>query len=149
VLTKDGICTLANVVIADPMQGDLFPQSCAIQGFVVSDATQAKERSYHNRHPTDQFLPLEIEVFGYLHKHVNVFLQNCANAIWNLKGTESPHLSTLVNFLCQKVSITLQKMQASSILSQAIVVGIITSRLSPLQDTPPITSADLLQVVDF
>jgi len=45
VLTKDGIRTLTNVVIVDPMQADLFPQSCVIQGFVSSDTTQAKERS--------------------------------------------------------------------------------------------------------
>jgi hypothetical protein len=78
-----------------------------------------------------------------------MFLHECANAIWSLKGIEGPHLSSLVTFLRQKVSITLQRMQMSSILSQAIVVGLATSRLPPLQDTPPITTVDLLQVVDF
>ncbi len=74
------------------------------------DATQTKERSYHNWHPTDQFLPLAIEVFGYLHKHVDVFLHDYANAIWSLKRTKGPHLS--------KASITLQRMQVSSILNR-------------------------------
>jgi hypothetical protein len=92
VLTKDGICTLVDVVIAR----DLFPRSCATQGFVASNVAQAKERNYHNRHPSDQFLSLAIEVFGCLHKHVDVFLHNCANAIWSLKGTEGLYLSTLV-----------------------------------------------------
>jgi len=92
------------------MQVDLFPRSCAIQGFVALHATQAKERSYRNQHPIDQFLPLKIDVFGYLHKHADVFLHDCANTIWNLKGIEGPHLSTLVTFLRQKVSITLQRM---------------------------------------
>jgi hypothetical protein len=87
ILTKDDIRILTDVVIVNPMQVDLFPRSCAIQGFVVSDAIQAKERNYRNRHPTDQFLPLTIEVFGCLHKHVNMFLHNYVNAIWNLKGT--------------------------------------------------------------
>jgi hypothetical protein len=86
VLTKNGICTLTDVVITDPTWTDLLPQSCATQGFVASDATQAKEKGYFNQHPIDQFLPLVIEVFGCLHKHVNVFLYNYANAIWNLKG---------------------------------------------------------------
>jgi hypothetical protein len=81
VFTKDGIRTLADVVIADPMQLDLFPRSCATQGFVALDAAQAKEWSYHNQHPTDQFLPLAIVVFHCLHKHVDVFLHDCANAI--------------------------------------------------------------------
>jgi hypothetical protein len=63
------------------------------------DVAQAKERSYHNRHPTDQFLSLAIEVFGCLHKHADVFLHDYANVIWSLKGTKGPHLSTLVTFL--------------------------------------------------
>jgi hypothetical protein len=57
VLTKNGIHTLADVISADPMQVDLFPQSCATLGFVTSDAAQTKERSYCNQHPNDQFLP--------------------------------------------------------------------------------------------
>jgi hypothetical protein len=44
--TKDGIRTLGNIVIANPMQVDLLPQFCVIQGFITSDATQAKERRY-------------------------------------------------------------------------------------------------------
>jgi len=56
-------------------------------------------RTYYNRHRIDQFLPLTIEVFGCLHKHSNVFLHNCANAICSLKGIEGLHLSTLVTFL--------------------------------------------------
>jgi hypothetical protein len=77
------------------------------------------------------------------------FLHNCANAIWSLKGTEGFHLSTLVTFLRKKVSITLQRMQTSSILSRVIAVGLTTSRLPPLQYTLPITMADLLQAVNF
>ncbi len=40
-----------------------------------------KERSYPNRHPINQILPLVIEVFDSLHKQANVFLHYCANAI--------------------------------------------------------------------
>jgi hypothetical protein len=60
---------------------DLFPRSCTSQRFATSDAIQAKEKNYCNIHPTNQFLPLAIEVFGYLHKHADVFLHDCANAI--------------------------------------------------------------------
>jgi hypothetical protein len=48
VFTKNGIHTLVDVVIPDPMQADLFPRSCATEKFVASDATQAKEKSIHN-----------------------------------------------------------------------------------------------------
>jgi len=132
-----------------PNTSGLFPWSCIIQGFVASDATQANERSYCNQHPTNQFLPLAIEVLGCLHKHIDVFLHDYANTIWSLKGTKRFYLYALVIFLHQKVSITLQMMQASSILSQAIIVGLITSQLPPLQDTPPITTVNLLQAVNF
>jgi len=120
-----------------------------ISWFVVFDVIQIKQRSYRNYHPTNQFLPLTIEVFGCLHKHVDVFLYKCANAIWGLKRTKDFHLSTLITFLCQKVLITLQRMQAFSILSRAIAISLAISRLPPFQDTPPITMADLLQAVDF
>jgi hypothetical protein len=32
-----------------------------------------KKKSYCNQHPTDQFLPLAIGVFGYLQKQIDVF----------------------------------------------------------------------------
>jgi hypothetical protein len=67
----------------------------------------SKERSYYNQHPTDQFLLLIIKVFDYLHKHVNVFLHDCANAIWSLKGLKGLHISTLDIFFNQKTSIML------------------------------------------
>jgi hypothetical protein len=50
-LTKNDIHILIDVVIRDPIRTDLFPRSCAIQGFVTFDAIQAKERSFHNWHP--------------------------------------------------------------------------------------------------
>jgi hypothetical protein len=127
VFTKNGIHTLINIIIANPTQMNLFPQSHAIQEFVASNATQAKKKSYRNQHPIDHFLPLSIEVFGCLHKQVNVFLHNCANAIWSLKRLKGPPFSTLIIFLRLKISITLQKMQTFSILSRAIVIDLVTS----------------------
>jgi hypothetical protein len=40
-------------------------------------------------------------------------------------------------------------MQASSILSWAIAIGLVTFQLPPFQDTPPITMGDLLQAIGF
>jgi hypothetical protein len=117
VFTKDGIHTLTDVVIVDQTRMDLFLRSCVTQGFVAFDLTQAKERSYRNQQPIDQLLPLVIEVFVCLHKHVDMFLHNCANAIWSFKGSKCLHLLTLVIFLCQKILIALQRMQTFSILS--------------------------------
>jgi hypothetical protein len=80
-LTKNGIRTLTDIVIIDLTRMDLFPQSSTTQGFATSNAVQTKEKNYRNRHPINQFLPLAIEVFGCLHKLVDVFLHDCANAI--------------------------------------------------------------------
>jgi hypothetical protein len=44
VLTKDGIYTLTDVVIANPTRADLLSQSYTIQGFDASDVAQAKKR---------------------------------------------------------------------------------------------------------
>ncbi len=139
VLTKNGIHTLANIVITNPTWMDLLSQSCATLRFAIFYVVQTKEFFYHNQHPINQFLPLTIEIFGCLHKHVNMFLHNCTNAIWSLKGLKGFHFSTLVTFFHQKFLITFQRMQTSSILSQAIDVGLATFRFPPLKDTPPIT----------
>ncbi len=88
---------------------------------------QAKEKNYRNRHPTDQFLLLTIEVFGCLHKQVDVFLHNCVNTMWNLKRLEGPHIFILVIFIHQKISITLQRTQTFSNLNQAMVISLTTS----------------------
>jgi len=78
-----------------------------------------------------------------------VFLHNYATPIWSLKGPEGLPFSTLDIFLRQKNSITLQRLQPSSILNRVVVVGLATFQLPPLQDTPPISTIDLLQVVGF
>jgi hypothetical protein len=44
VLTKDGICTLVDVVIVDPTCVDLLTWSYTTQGFVVSDTTQVLKK---------------------------------------------------------------------------------------------------------
>jgi hypothetical protein len=107
-----------------------------------------QKKTYHDRHPIDHFLPLAIEVFGCLDKQVDVFLHDCANAIWNFKGTKGPPPFVFVTFLWKKISITLQRMQASSILSWAVAVGLATFQIPPLQNAPPITTTNLLQAVD-
>ncbi len=148
-LTKNGICNLADFVIADLTWAYLLPWSYTTQGFVAFDIVKAKERSFRNSHPTNQFLPLVVEVFGCLQitcRCVFTWLCQCHLEFERAKGL---HHSTLVIFLCKKLLITLQRMQVSSILSQTIAVSLSTPQLPPLQDTLPITSVDLLQADDF
>jgi hypothetical protein len=47
-LTKDGIHTLTNVVIADPTQPYFLPQFYTTQGLFASNTIQAKEKNYCN-----------------------------------------------------------------------------------------------------
>jgi len=56
-----------------------------------------------------------------------MFLHNCANAIWSLKRPKDLPFSVLVIFLQQNISISLQRLQASSILNRAVVIGLATS----------------------
>jgi hypothetical protein len=58
---------------------------------------------------------------------VDVFSHNCTNAMWNFKGPLGLPLYVLVSFFNQKISIRLQRTQASSILNQTIAVGLTTS----------------------
>jgi len=109
---------------------NLLLQSCATQGFDASNVVQAKEQIYHNQHLVNQFLPLSVELFVCFYKQVDVFLHNCANAIWSLKGLDGPYFFYLSYFsLTKKIS---QKLQASSIFSRAITVSLATSELPPL-----------------
>jgi len=93
--------------------------------YLRCNLSQRKELSQLT--PINQFLPLTIEIFDCLHKHVDVFLHDCANVIWSLKGWEGPHLFTLVTFVCKKILIALQKIQAFFILSWVIVISLTTS----------------------
>jgi hypothetical protein len=104
-----------------------------------------QKKSYHNQHPTNHLFPIAIEVFGCLNKQADVFLYDYADVMWSFKGPKGLPIFILVIFLHQKISITLQRMQTSSILSQAIIIGLIIFQLPPLQNAPPTTN--LLQVV--
>jgi hypothetical protein len=137
VLTKDGIHTLVDIVIANPMFVNLPPQSCIIQRFVTTNVAQAKENSYCDWHPTNQFFPLANEIFRCLRKHAYVFLHDWINIICNLQEPEGLPLSILINYFHQKLSFKLQKIQGFSILNQAITVSLTTSQLPPIQATPP------------
>jgi len=95
VLTKDDIHILVDIVIVDPTRTDLFLRSCTTQGLVAFNVVQSKKWSYCDRHLTNQFLPLTMEGFRCLHKQADVFLHNCANAVWSLKRLKCPPLFVL------------------------------------------------------
>ncbi len=107
---KNEVHTLTNVVIPNPTRAYFLFSSCSLQGFVTIGVVQTKERSYYDQHPTNQFFLFMIDVFGCLHKQANVFLHDCANAIWSLKELHGCPLFILVTCFYQKVSITLKKM---------------------------------------
>jgi hypothetical protein len=85
-----------------------------------------------------------IEIFGYLHKQVNVFLYDRANVVWSLNVPKGLPLFILVTYFFQRVSIALQNMQAFSILSKMVVIALTISQLPPLQDSPLIPIVNLL-----
>jgi hypothetical protein len=72
VLSIDGVRTLANVVIIDPIRVDLASRIVLSHGIVVTVVAQAKDGFYRDRFPTNMFLLLAIEVFECLHQQMNV-----------------------------------------------------------------------------
>jgi len=58
VLTKNGICTLVEIVIVNPTWMNLLSQFYTTQGFVVSNVVETKEWSYHDKHPHRSIPPL-------------------------------------------------------------------------------------------
>jgi hypothetical protein len=116
VFTKDGIRTLVDIIIVNPTWTYLLPQFYITQGFVTFDAVQAKEKSYHNLDPNDQFFHLVIEMFGCLHKQANVFfLHDCANDIWNFKRPDC--ISFFLGYFSLSKNFNYIAKETSSILS--------------------------------
>jgi hypothetical protein len=63
VLLNDGICTLANVFIIDPIQTNLVSCITSFHGMAMRMMTYAKKQLYHNWHPMNMFFLFVIEVF--------------------------------------------------------------------------------------
>ncbi len=77
ILSTDGHCTLANMVITNLTWIDMIYQVALFCGMVVTIAAQAKDGLYHNQHLIYTFLFLAIEVFGCLHWKTNYFHHWC------------------------------------------------------------------------
>jgi hypothetical protein len=68
--------------------------------------TQAREGLYHDWRSINAFLPLAIEVFGYLHQQANDFFHRYANKVWSTKCISSLPLIVLHAFYKQKMLVT-------------------------------------------
>jgi hypothetical protein len=71
-----------------------------------------------------------------------VFLHDCANAIWSLKGPKGFHLSILVIFFFSKKFKHIAK--GVSIFHLKLGSSHKLPNFPPFEDTPPITMADLI-----
>ncbi len=76
---------------------------------------RAKVVPCHNQHLEDDFIPLVVDIFGYLHQQVDNFLHQCANMTWLTKCCKEISLSILHSFYRQKMFVALQKLQAVTI----------------------------------
>jgi hypothetical protein len=136
-LIKNEIRTLVDVVIVDLTQADLLCQSYVIWEYVDLEATQAKEGSYHDRHLINHFFFLSswgVCMSKQISWCVLTWLCQCHVKLQKAKRPSS--FFFLITFCYKKISITLQKMQASSILCQVVVINLAISQLPPLQDAP-------------
>jgi hypothetical protein len=67
VLLIDGIHTLANVVITDPIWIDLVSLAIISCGIVATITTQVKDGFYRDKFPMGMFFLLDTKVFECLH----------------------------------------------------------------------------------
>jgi hypothetical protein len=64
-LSVNGVCTLAKIVIAYLTWVDLV--SCIYHGVVVTIMAMVKDGFYHDQFLIKMFIPLNVEVFEHLH----------------------------------------------------------------------------------
>jgi hypothetical protein len=95
VLLVDGVCTLLNVVIANPTQVDLMLCAALSRGVATIVVTQAKNGLYYDQFLSNMFFTLDIEVFRCLHQKANEFFHGCTNMAWGAKDIGSPPLLVL------------------------------------------------------
>lgn len=107
----------------------------------------AKGMFYYNQHPHDRFLLLIMEAFGYLHQQAKTFLFQCANMVPLVKSNICLLLLVLWAFYRQKVAVTLQRTQASSILRWIGVTNKTSSKLEVIWIFFPLFLFDLLYVI--
>ncbi len=129
VLFKDEVWTFVDFVITNPTHGIFLAQVSSTQDFCsMKRNTNKRMKSLRSPWVGNQFLPLAITIFYCLHKEANDSLQHwannvCANTMWWMKDLECPYSQSSPPTLNKG----LQKLQASTILSWTIVMGLTTS----------------------
>jgi hypothetical protein len=73
VLSIDGVHTLVDVVIINPIEVDLVLQVVFARGVMMTITIQVKDGFYCNRFLTYMFSPLVIKVFRCLHQQMDEF----------------------------------------------------------------------------
>ncbi len=142
--TINGIHIPANVIIVDPTHANLILWIAFSQGMTATIVAWAKVVSCHDRHLEDDFIPLVVDIFEYLHQQANNFLHQCANMTWLTKCYKGPSFSILHSFYRRKVSVALKRMQAVTIQRNAILVAWkASSRLGGFLCFSPISLCEL------
>jgi len=92
-------------------------------GVVTIVTTQANDALYHGQHLMYVFFPFAIEIFDCLHQQVNNFFHQSNEMEWSTKCSSDPLLTILHAFDKQRVSIALQRVEATSIFRHVVIVG--------------------------
>ena len=65
-------------MVANPLRMDLVTIAASEAGHGAARAAASKESHYVDRHPSDGFIPLALEIFGRLHHHFDGLLRQAA-----------------------------------------------------------------------
>lgn len=112
---------MAAVVVGDPFHQELVTQTSAQMGVTKScRAVALKEEKYVGWPSSDLFLPFAVEVFSHLRPQFAGVLQQAA---WDLHARSGAPLSVLTDHFCQRISVTLQQVQALAVHGCFLAVG--------------------------
>jgi hypothetical protein len=110
---------------------------------VATIATQDKARIYTQRTSRDDFIPLAIDTYDYLHPYFDSFFTSCLHA--NIARHEQTSLvpPMLIFYYRQQMSIALQGAQAIAIFQRAAVLNHNSSFLPHIPTSAPTSITNL------
>lgn len=148
-----GTWRLLDVMICNPLQAGQLPLASTSTGAAAAHPTAKKRHDYADAPANKPFVPLAVEVFGYLGADFHAFLADCA-----LRATERSEVvpdllladpafacpySQCLQYFKEWVSCCLQRTQALSLLRRAEAAGMPSGPLPLPMEDPTLLPAEI------
>ncbi len=145
IIIRNGFQTLMDAIIVNLICIDMVQWTTMTTTFGTMIVVQEKTWSYIKRTLGNDFIPLAIETYGCLYFCFDSILTTCAHT------TIAHHqwfslIPSLVSCYRQRVSITLQHVQAIAIFQQVATLGWGSSSLPHIKASALLSLANLWQI---